>query len=236
MSRRLENKVAVVVGAGTKGEGVGNGKATAIVFAREGAKVLCVDIDEGAAITTRDIIKGEGGQAEALRADIVSATDCQGVIEFCIAHYGRVDVLHNNVGIAGGGEILDCTEQEWERAFNVNIKGMYLMCKYTIPKMIAGGGGSIINISSIAAVRPWPSVTYTTTKGAVNALTEYIARRYGRYNIRANCIMLGYIDTPLVAPAWKDTRIREINLKQVPMQRFGSPWEGAAVAAFLASD
>lgn len=139
-------------------------------------------------------------------------------------------------GVGGGQEIVDATEEEWDRAFDINVKGMFLMCKCGIPKMIEGGGGSIINVSSIASIRPLPGVTYDTSKGAVNALTIYIARRYARYNIRANALLLGYMDTPLVAPVWQDERIRETNLKQVPMRRFGSPWEGAAVAAFFASD
>jgi NAD(P)-dependent dehydrogenase (short-subunit alcohol dehydrogenase family) len=232
----LEGKVAIVVGAGTRGEGVGNGKATAITFAREGAKVLCVDLDEEAAEATTEAIRREGGHAETCVANVANAQECQRIIETCMEHFGKVDVLHNNVGIGDGKEIVDVTEEDWDRAFSINTKGMYLTCKYAIPRMIEGGGGSIINISSIASVRPMSGVTYTTSKAAVNALTIYIARRYGRYNIRANCLMLGYMDTPLVAPVWQDERIREINLKQVPMQRFGTPWEGAAVAAFLASD
>jgi len=236
MKNRLEGKVAIVVGAGTRGEGVGNGKAAAITFAREGAKVLCVDLDEVAADATRDAIRSEGGQAETFVANIVNAKDCERVIETCIEHFGKLDVLHNNVGTGDGKEIVDVTEEDWDRAFGINAKGMYLTCKYAIRKMIEGGGGSIINISSTASVRPMSGLTYTTSKAAVNALTIYVARRYGRYNIRANCLMLGYMDTPLVAPVWQDERTREINLKQVPMRRFGTPWEGAAVAAFLASD
>jgi len=236
MKGRLEGKVAIVVGAGTRGVGVGNGKAAAITFAREGAKVLCVDLDEVAADATRDAIRSEGGQAETFVANIVNAKDCEGVIEACIQHFGKLDVLHNNVGTGDGKEIVDVTEEDWDRAFGINAKGMYLTCKYAIRKMIEGGGGSIINISSTASVRPMSGLTYTTSKAAVNALTIYVARRYGRYNIRANCLMLGYMDTPLVAPVWQDEGIRETNLKQVPMRRFGTPWEGAAVAAFLASD
>jgi len=236
MSGSLENKVAIVVGAGTRGEGIGNGKAAAIEFGREGAKVLCVDMDEAAANTTRDEIRKEGGTAETYVANLIEAADCERAVAACIRHFGKVNVLHNNVGIGGGNNIVDCSEEEWDRIFDINVKGMFLMCKYSIPRMIEAGGGSIINISSIAAVRPWPSVTYTTTKGAVNHLTIYIARRYGRDNIRANCLMLGYMDTPLVAPVWSNKEVREANIRQVPMRRFGTPREGASVAAFLASD
>ena len=239
MKRRLEDKVAIVVGASTRGEGVGNGKAAAIQFAREGAKVLCVGRRESATDATRDTIRSEGGQAETCVADITNAEDCQRVVDTCIQRFGKLDVLHNNVGggVGAGGDIVDATEEEWDTAFDINVKGMFFMCKYAIPKMIEGGGGSIINISSITSIRPLGgSVAYTTAKGAVNTLTIYIARRYARYNIRANALILGYMDTPSVAPIWKDEKIREINLKQVPMRRFGSPWEGAKAAAFFASD
>ena len=147
-----------------------------------------------------------------------------------------MDVLHNNVGRSIGGDVVDATEEDLVMAFNVNVKGMALMCKYAIPHMIEAGGGSIVNISSTAAVRPLPGVAYTTTKGAVNHLTIHIARRYARNNVRCNCIMPGYIDTPLVQPVWQDERVRDINLRQVPMRRFGSPWEIGKVAVFLASD
>jgi NAD(P)-dependent dehydrogenase (short-subunit alcohol dehydrogenase family) len=233
---RLQDRVAIVVGAGTKGEGIGNGKAAAVQFAREGARVLCVDIDGVAADATRDMIREEGGQAESVVADVVKSGNCQATVARCLQLFGRVDVLHNNVGRSLGGDVVDATEEEWVTAFNVNVKAMFLMCKHTIPHMIESGGGSIVNISSTAAVRPLPGVAYTASKGAVNHLTLHIARRYARKNIRCNCIMPGYIDTPLVQSAWRDEKVREINLKQVPMRRFGSPWEVARVAAFLASE
>lgn len=236
MKRRLEGKVAIVVGAGTKGEGVGNGKATAVQFAREGAKVLCVDCDGAAADVTRDWIRSEGSEAETYVADIVNAKECEGAVNACLQRFGKLNILHNNVGRGFLGEVVDTTGEDWDKGFAVNVKGMFLMCRYAIPKMIEAGGGSIINISSTAAVRPLPGVIYVTSKGAVNHLTLYIARRYARYNIRANCIMPGFIDTPLVQPAWADPKVRETNLRQVPMGRFGSPWEVATVAAFLASD
>lgn len=236
MNRRLENKAIIVVGAGTSGEGVGNGKAAAIQFAREGAKVLCVDRDEPAADITTNIIRGEGGQAATCVANIVDSADCARVVDTCLRHFEKLDVLHNNVGIAFGGEIVDTTEDDWAKTFEASVKGMFLMCKYAIPRMIEGGGGSIVNVSSIFSIRPGPAAAYVASKGAVNSLTVYIARRYARYNIRANALLLGYIDTPLVRPVWQNEKIREINLRQVPMRRFASPWEVATVAAFFASD
>ena len=236
MKKRLEDKAIIVVGAGTMGEGVGNGKAAAIQFAREGAKVLCVDRDESAAEITASIIRDEGGRAETCVADIVNPADCANAVETCLRHFRKLDVVHNNVGVAFGAEIVDTTEEDWVKTFDASVKGMFLMCKHAIPHMIEGGGGSIINVSSIFSIRPGPIAAYVASKGAVNSLTLYIARRYARYNIRANTLLLGYIDTPLVRPVWENEKIREINLRQVPMRRFASPWEVATVAAFFASD
>jgi len=236
MKKRLEGKTAIVVGAGSIREGIGNGKACAVQFAREGAKVLCVDKNEAAARVTVDMIKEEGGEAEVYGADITNPDDCQRIIETGMETFGKIDILHNNVGVGGGGLLTDTTEEQWAATFDINVKGMFLTCKYAIPRMIEGGGGSIINVSSIFSVRSLPSATYAASKGAVNSLTLHIARRYARYNIRANVLLLGYIDTPLARPAWENEQVREINLKQVPMRRFASAWEVATAAAFLASE
>lgn len=236
MNKRLQDKAIVVVGAGTRGDGVGNGKAAAIQFAREGAKTLCVDREKALAESTAKAIADEGGIAYPIVADIVNARDCDRVVDACLEHFGRVDVLHNNVGVVFGGEIVGTSEEEWDKTFDPNVKGMFMMCKRVIPRMMGQGGGSIINVSSIASIRPVPPPSYTASKGAVNSLTLYIARRYARYNIRANALILGYIDTPLVRPVWANEKVREANLRQVPMRRFASPWEVATVAAFLASD
>ena len=226
----------IVVGAGTKGEGLGNGKAVAIQFAREGANVLCVDRDRSSVEMTAEAILKERGRAEVSVADIVIEKDCERVVDQCLTVFKKVDVLHNNVGIVTLKEIVKTTGEEWTKAFDVNIKGMFFMCKHTIPRMIEGGGGSIINVSSMASLRSYPDAAYVSSKGAVNSLTFYIAGRYARYNIRANALLLGYIDTPLARQAWGDKRVQDINLRQVPMRRLASPWEVATVAAFLASD
>ena len=236
MNRRLEDKAIIVVGAGTRGEGLGNGKAAAIQFAREGAKVLCVDLDELAAESTTNMIKNEGGQAEVCVADITNSKECERVIDVCLRQFKKINVLHNNVGIPSWVEIVDTKEEVWDKTFDVNVKGMFLMCQQAIPHIIEGGGGSIINVSSVASIRAFPDAAYVSSKGAVNSLTLYIAGRYARYNIRANVLLLGFIDTPLARPAWGNEKAREINLRQVPMRRFASPWEVAKVAAFLASD
>jgi NAD(P)-dependent dehydrogenase (short-subunit alcohol dehydrogenase family) len=236
VGKRLEGKAIIVAGAGTGGEGIGNGKAAAVQFAREGAKVLCVDRLESAAEATARMIWDEGGQAEFLAADVTMANHCEQAVEVCMKHFGKLDVLHNNVGIPSMAEITDVTEDAWTHTFDVNVKSMFLMCKSAIPKMKEGGGGAIINISTVASLRSFPDAAYASSKGAVNSLTIYLAGRYARYNIRANCLVLGYIDTPLARPAWEDEKVRQINLRQVPLRRFASPWEAASVAAFLASD
>lgn len=236
MKGRLEGKAIIVVGAGTRGEGVGNGRAVAVLFAREGAKVLCMDCEASSAETTARMIREQGGQAEACRADITRQEDCQRVVETCLKNFQRLDVLHNNVGVPSMREIVDTTEETWAKTFDVNVRGMFLMCREAIPSMIQGGGGAIINVSTVASIRSFPDAAYSSSKGAVNSLTLYIAGRYARHNIRANVLLLGYIDTPLARPAWENEKVREINLRQVPLRRFASPWEVAKAAAFLASD
>lgn len=236
MNERLKGKAIIAMGAGTKGEGIGNGRAAAIQFAREGGLVLCVDQDESAAATTVEMITDEGGIAVSYSADITNARECQGTVRACIKEFGKLDVLLNNVGVPSQMEIVDTSEETWTQIFDVNLKGMFMMCKQAIRAMIEGGGGSIINVSSLASLRSFPDASYVSSKGAVNALTIYIAGRYGRHNIRANVLLLGFIDTPLARPAWENENIREVNLRQVPMRRFGSPYEVATAAAFLASD
>jgi NAD(P)-dependent dehydrogenase (short-subunit alcohol dehydrogenase family) len=236
MKKRLKDKVIIVAGAGTALEGVGNGKACAVQFAREGARVVCEDINESAAQATVKTIQKEGGEAVSCQADMLNASDIKRVIETCLNKYGKIDVLHNNIGVPGGGEIIDIDGETWDRVFNINVKTMFLSSKMVLPYMIENQGGCIINVSSIASHRPLPDAAYVASKGAVDSLTRYIAARYGRYNIRANVLLLGYIDTPLARPAWEIEKIKQINLRQVPLRRFASPWEVATVAAFLASD
>lgn len=236
MQGRLHDRAIVVMGAGTRGEGVGNGKACALAYAREGARVLCVDIDEAAARDTAEAIGAAGGTAVPFRADIDIEADCAATILKCCEEFGRLDVLHNNVGIGANADIERLSRSEWDHAFDINVGGVFQMCKHAVSVMKAAGKGAILNISSIAAVRPLPDPAYAASKGAINSLTMYLASRYGRYNIRSNALMLGYIDTPLARPAWENSKVREINLRQVPMRRFASPHEVATVAAFLASD
>lgn len=232
----LEGKVAIVTGAGSIREGIGNGKAVAVRFAREGARVFAIDMNRTAVDETAAMIRREGGQVAIGVGDVSSREECSRLVAECAEMFGPATILHNNVGIAVPGEVADIQEAAWKRAFAVNVDSMLFMTQSVVPGMIEAGGGSIINVSTVASIRSFPGVAYGSTKGAVNSLTITLAGRLARHNIRVNAILPGYIDTPLVAPVWQDESIRQTNLRQVPMRRFGSAWEIASVAAFLASE
>ena len=200
MADRLKGKAALVVGAGSIGPGWGNGKATAVAFAREGARVFCADINEAAAAETVGIIRSEGGEALAHCADVSRAADVAAMVEACAEAYGRIDVLDNNVGIAELGGVVEVSEAAWDRVFAVNLKSAYLTMKHVIPLMDRQGGGSIINISSIASIRYTgvPYATYYATKAALNHLTRTTAVEYAKRRVRVNAILPGLMKTPMV--------------------------------------
>jgi len=188
---RLKGKVAMVVGAGSIGPGWGNGKATAVTFARQGAQVFCVDRNPAAAEETVGIITKEGGKAMAHTADVSKAADVEAMVAACLKAYGRIDVLDNNVGIAEMGSVLEVTEAEWDRVFAVNLKSAFLAMKHVIPVMQKQGGGSIINISSIASIRHLgiSYVTYATTKAAMNQMTRTTAVEFAQVADRAGQLL-----------------------------------------------
>ncbi|MBM3598094.1 MAG: SDR family oxidoreductase [Alphaproteobacteria bacterium] len=242
---RLANKVALVTGAGSIGPGWGNGKAAAVLFAREGAKVLAADINLTAAEETRAIIAGEGGAADATAADVSKSDQVAAMVGRCLDRFGRIDILHNNVGIVATGGPVELSEEEWDRVSAVNIKSMFLTCKHVLPVMERQGGGAIVNIASIAGIRyiGVPYIAYNTTKGAVIPFTKSVALQYAKKNIRCNCILPGLMDTPMVehglaaAYAGGDiARMKEIRNAQCPMGRMGDAWDVAHAALFLASD
>ena len=200
MGDRLKNKVAIVTGAGSVGPGWGNGKATAVLFAREGAKVLAVDNNPDAADETRKIIEQEGGECRTQQTDVSKAEQVETMVNRCLEIYGKVDILHNNVGIGGAGTIVDVSEEDWDRVLKVNIKSMMLMGKYAVPEMGVSGGGSIINISSISAIRPRGLTPYTVSKSGVIALTKAMAVDHAGDGIRVNCILPGPIYSSMTAP------------------------------------
>ena len=242
---RLRDKTAIVVGAGqTPGETIGNGRATAMLFAREGARVLLVDRRLESALETQALIKEEGGEATAVEADITRDEDCSAFARACVESYGRIDVLHNNVGIgAGDAGPTHLTEEVWQQIFDVNLKGMFLTCKHVLPVMREQQSGSIVNISSIAAVCSVGMLAYKTSKAGVNALTHSLALGNARYGIRVNAIMPGLMNTPMAIEGISRARgipreqlIRERDARVPLGGKMGTGWDVAAAALFLASD
>ncbi len=232
---RLREKVAVVSGAGSMGPGMGNGKATAILFAKEGAKVVCVDKNIEAAEETVRIIKGDGGEAVVAQADVTKESGAKKLVETTIAKYGKVDILFNNVGGAWGSPGLKVTVEEWDTSMDLNLKSVLLVCKYVVPEMVKNGRGAIVNNVSVAAYYAHGIYAYSASKAGVIALTRCLAARYARDNIRVNCVALGYMDTPLVAGIMTEKRIRHVE-ERVPLKRHGKPEEAAYAVLFLASD
>lgn len=244
---RLKGKVAMVVGAGSIGPGWGNGKATAATFAREGAQVFCVDRNGAAAEETAKIITDEGGKASAFTADVSRAREVEAMVAACLKVYGRIDVLDNNVGIAEMGSVVEVTEESWDRVFSVNLKSAYFAMKHVIPVMVKQGGGSIINISSIASIRHMgiSYVTYGTSKAAMNQMTRTTAIEFAHHHVRVNAILPGLMKTPMVehsaglANSYAKGDVEAMwraRDAQVPMGHMGDAFDVANAALFLASD
>jgi NAD(P)-dependent dehydrogenase (short-subunit alcohol dehydrogenase family) len=232
---RLKDKVAIVSGAGSIRPGMGNGKATAILFAREGAKVIAVDKNLKAAEETVRLVAGEGGEARAMQADVTVEAEAKKVIDATVAAYGKLDILFNNVGIGLGGSGLKVTEEEWDAVMGTNLKSILFMCKYAVPEMRKVGGGAIVNNASMAAFYGHRIYAYATSKAGVTALTRSLAVGLAKYNIRVNCVAPGFIATPMVQPIMGEKRERGIE-ERVPMRRHGKAEEIAYAVLFLASD
>jgi NAD(P)-dependent dehydrogenase (short-subunit alcohol dehydrogenase family) len=244
---RLKGKIAMVVGAGSIGPGWGNGKATAVTFARQGAEVFCVDRNGAAARETVEIINSEGGKALAFTADVSRAADVESMVAACLKAHGRIDVLDNNVGIAEMGSVVDVAEASWDHVFNVNLKSAFLAMKHVIPVMQKQGGGSIINISSIASIRHLgiSYVSYGTSKAAMNQMTRTTAVQFAKDHVRVNAILPGLMKTPMVehsaglAASYAAGDVEAMwraRDAQVPMGHMGDAWDVANAALFLASD
>jgi NAD(P)-dependent dehydrogenase (short-subunit alcohol dehydrogenase family) len=244
---RLKDRIAIVVGAGqSPGEGMGNGRATALTFAREGARVLCVDHRLESAQETVDMIAAKGGTAAAFKADVTKNAELKAMAEDTLSRWGRIDILHNNVGVSlagGDAELLDITEEALERCVAINLKSCIFAAKHVIPIMRKQQSGTIINISSMAAITTYPYVAYKATKAAMIAFTEQLAYQNAEYGIRANVILPGLMNTPMAV----DTRAREFKKSRaeveaerdakVPLRRkMGTGWDVANAALFLASD
>ncbi len=232
---RLDGKVAIVAGAGSSGPGVGNGKATSVLFAREGARVLLVDSTAQRAEETLTMIEDEGGEASVFEADVTRADDCKSMVEAAIDRYGRLDILDNIVGIFRRGTVVEVDEEDWDLIMNINVKSIVLASKFAIPRMVESGGGSIINMSSIAGLRAYNSTPYTTSKAAIVGLSMSMAIDHGRDNVRVNCIAPGAIYTPMVAPLISD-EVRKHRREASPLGTEGTAWDVAWAAVYLASD
>ena len=238
---RVEGKVAIVTGAGsTPGPGVGTGKATAVVLAREGAKVLLVDLHPERAQETKTMIADEGGTAEVFAADCTKADRCEAMVRAAVDAFGTLDVLVNNIGLASLGTVVDTTEEAWDQALDVNLRTAFLASKYALPVMIDKGAGAVVNISSISALRGDGTVAYSAAKGAMIAMTVDMAYSHGRQGIRVNAIAPGHITTPMVMSVqqpgpraeFMDRMRAEAGLLATP----GTGWDVGHAAAFLASD
>jgi NAD(P)-dependent dehydrogenase (short-subunit alcohol dehydrogenase family) len=245
MAGRLEGKVAVVVGAGqTPGETLGNGHAAALLFAREGAAVLCVDRVEARAAVTVAEIEAQGGSTFACVADISRPGDCADLVQSALGRWGRVDVLLNNAGIGGGdGPAHRIETKAWERILTVNLSGMLWTIKAVLPDMRARGAGAIVNISSLASIAGGHQIAYEVSKAGVNRLTTSVAQSNARYGIRCNAIAPGLMDTPMavsgIAEASGRTvaEVRAERDARVPLRgKMGTAWDTAFAALFLASD
>jgi NAD(P)-dependent dehydrogenase (short-subunit alcohol dehydrogenase family) len=238
---RLVNKVALITGAGN-----GIGRATAQLFAQEGAKVIAQDVNADMAQETVQLIRKAGGEAVSIGGDVASSADAEAMVNKAVDTYGRLDVLFNNAGVWYGGTILDISEEDWDRTMAVNVKGIYLVSRYAVQRMMRQEGGSIINAASVAALRGSPmSAAYNASKGAVLLLTKCMALDFGRYGIRVNCTCPGVIETQMADQLLTYRSLGDDDRKQALLEtyeerhavgRFGQPEEVAKVVLFLASD
>jgi len=235
---RLAGKVCIVTGAGSRGPGVGNGRAMAILFVREGAGVVLVDHKaERARESLASLDEGERARTRVIEANVSSDEDCARVVAETVATFGRLDVLVNNVGVVGpAGNVVDVDMQEWERAMKVNLSSMALMARHSIPVMAAQGAGSIVNISSTAALTgAFSSIFYPVSKGAVVPLTRQLAAQHGAQGIRVNCVAPGFVYTPMVSAGMSD-ETRDRRKQAAPLKLEGDAWDVAYAALYLAGD
>jgi NAD(P)-dependent dehydrogenase (short-subunit alcohol dehydrogenase family) len=234
MGDRLQGKVAIVTGAGSRGPGLGNGKAAAILFAREGARVLCVDQALARAEETVELIRAEGGEAAGLAADVTRGEECRAMVQAAVARWGGLDVLHNNVGIESRRDLLDTTEEEWDRVLEVDLKSVFLATQAAAPAIIARGGGSVICVSSIAGHRGHGRTAYAAAKAGIEGFVRTVAVQLGPQGVRINAIAPGTVWTPMVEGLGPEARERR--RKASPLGTEGTGWDVGWGAVYLASD
>ena len=233
----LANKVAIIAGGGAAGDGIGNGRAAAILLARAGTRVLVVDRDLALAERTVAMIAGEGGTAAAHRADLTDNVQCKDMVTAALDRFGRVDYLDNNVGIGSRGSVVDEEPDVWRRVMQVNVETMFLTAKHAIPAMIkTAGRGAIVNISSISALRPRGLTAYTTSKGAVIALTRAMAVDHAVDGIRVNCIAPGPVYTPMVYARGMSDEASAQRRRASSLGIEGTGWDVGHAVRFLLSD
>ena len=232
----LEGKVAIVTGGGAEKDGIGNGRATAILMARAGVRVLVVDRKIEPAERTVEMIRTEGGNAAAFGADVTTSENCKAMVDTALERFGRLDILDNNVGVGSMGSVVDEREDQWNRVMRINVNSMFLASKYAIPAMIkSGAGGAIVNVSSISALRPRGLTAYSTSKGAVIALTRAMAVDHAGDGIRVNCVAPGPVYTPMVYSRGMSREARERRRKASPLGIEGTGWDIGHAVVFLAS-
>jgi len=232
----LAGKVALISGGGAAGDGIGNGRAAAILLARAGTKVLVADRDLGLAERTVEMISAEGGTAAASGGDVTEETDCRQLVDAALDRWGRLDFLDNNVGIGSRGSVVDETPEQYRRVMQVNVESMFLLSKHAIPAMIkTAGGGAIVNISSISALRPRGLTTYTTSKAAIIGLTRAMAVDHGRDHIRVNCICPGPMYTPMVSARGMSEAARAQRAGASLLKSEGTGWDVGHAVKFLLS-
>ena len=236
MQPGLEGKVAIVTGAGAAGDGIGNGRAAAMLLARAGVQVVAVDRQVDRAIRTVEMIEGEGGDAIAVGADVTSEADCLKIVEAAVDAFGGVDLLDNNVGIGSLGSVVDESPERWDRVMRINVNSVYQVSRAVIPEMRKRGGGAIVNVSSISALRPRGLTAYSTSKGAVITLTRAMAVDHAADHIRVNCVAPGPVFTPMVQGDGMPESLRQKRIDASPLKIEGTGWDVGHAVVFLLSE